>query len=185
MIYLNCGGNKMDEIRKRLRIAMDKENITAKELADKTGIPKSSISQYLSGYTKPKQDRIYLISKALNVSEAWMIGYDVPMRRNDFKDVAKPRQSFSSIEDFKRAYDKSNLRLNKIESQLINNMKRLNSKGQESLLEYSNILIGNPDYSISSDNNILQAAHDRTDIEVTEEMKQHDDNIMKDDSGWE
>lgn len=175
----------MDEIRKRLRIAMDKENITAKELADKTGIPKSSISQYLSGYTKPKQDRIYLISKALNVSEAWMIGYDVPMRRNDFKDVAKPRQSFSSIEDFKRAYDKSNLRLNKIESQLINNMKRLNSKGQESLLEYSNILIGNPDYSISSDNNILQAAHERTDIEVTEEMKQHDDNIMKDDSGWE
>lgn len=42
MIYLNHGGNKMDEMRKRLRTAMDEENITAKELADKTGIPKSS-----------------------------------------------------------------------------------------------------------------------------------------------
>jgi len=146
---------------------------------------KSDISQYCSGKTEPNQDKLFILGMALNVSEAWLMGYDVPMRRNDFKDVAKPRQSFSSIEDFKRAYDKSNLRLNKIESQLINNMKRLNSKGQESLLEYSNILIGNPDYSISSDNNILQAAHERTDIEVTEEMKQHDDNIMKDDSGWE
>ena len=28
------------------------------------------------------------------------------------------------------------------------------------------------------------AAHERTDIEVTSEMKKHDDDIMKDDSLW-
>lgn len=32
---------------------------------------------------------------------------------------------------------------------------------------------------------ILNAAHERTDIEVTEEMRKHDDNIMMDDSEWE
>ena len=31
----------------------------------------------------------------------------------------------------------------------------------------------------------LAAAHDRTDIKVTEEMKKHDDDIMNDDSEWE
>lgn len=30
----------------------------------------------------------------------------------------------------------------------------------------------------------LSAAHERTDIEVTEEMRKHDDNIMMDDSEW-
>ena len=31
----------------------------------------------------------------------------------------------------------------------------------------------------------VQAAHERTDIEVTKEMKKHDDDIMNDDSEWE
>ena len=43
------------------------------------------ISQYISGAYEPKQDRIYLISKALNVSEAWLMGLDVPMERQEFK----------------------------------------------------------------------------------------------------
>ena len=51
------------------------------ELCAKTKIPKSSLSLYLSGAYEPKQDRIYLISKALDVSEAWLMGYDVSMER--------------------------------------------------------------------------------------------------------
>ena len=51
------------------------------ELCEKTGIPKSAMSQYRSGSFKPKADRIYLLSKALNVSEAWLMGYDVPMEK--------------------------------------------------------------------------------------------------------
>ena len=181
----------MDEMRKRLRTAMDEENITAKELADKTGIPKSSISQYLSGYTKPKQDRIYLISRALNVSEAWLIGFDVPMRRNDFKDVAKPRQSFSSVEKFKAAYDKSKYRSNRLMSSIIENAEKLNNDGKKSLLDYSGILLGNPKFVKEEaekeveKEEVLKAAHERTDVEVTEGMKDHDDRIMEDDSEWE
>jgi transcriptional regulator with XRE-family HTH domain len=47
-----------------------------------TKIPKSAISQYVSGAFEPKQDRIYLIAKALNISEAWLLGYDVPMDKD-------------------------------------------------------------------------------------------------------
>ena len=61
---------------------MSDQGMTAVELSTKTKIPKSSISQYLSGYAKPKQDRIYLLASALNVSEAWLMGYDVPIERD-------------------------------------------------------------------------------------------------------
>lgn len=68
-------------LKDRLRLAMDLKDMRAIELSEKTGIPKSAISQYLSGYAKPKQDRIYLIAKALNINEVWLMGYDVPMER--------------------------------------------------------------------------------------------------------
>ena len=46
-----------------------------------TKIPKRALSQYISGAFEPKQDRIYLMAQALNVSEAWLMGLDVPMER--------------------------------------------------------------------------------------------------------
>lgn len=56
------------------------------ELCKLANIPKSSLSQYLNGDFEPKQDRIYLMAKALNVSEAWLMGFDVPMERQAKKD---------------------------------------------------------------------------------------------------
>lgn len=66
---------------KRIAKALAIRGMRQSELCALTKIPKSSLSQYLSGEYEPKQDRIYLISKALNVSEAWLMGYDVPMER--------------------------------------------------------------------------------------------------------
>lgn len=67
--------------KERLREAMATKGVKAVELSEKTGIPKSSISYYLSGTNVPKQDRIFLLAKALEVSEAWLLGYDVPAAR--------------------------------------------------------------------------------------------------------
>lgn len=69
----------LKELKDRLKNGLDARNMKAVELSEKTRIPKSAISQYLSGYAKPKQDRIYLISKALNVDPGWLMGFDVPM----------------------------------------------------------------------------------------------------------
>lgn len=69
------------ELKDRLRQAMKLRQIKAVELSERTGIPKGSISYYLSGRTEPKSDRIYLISKALDINEAWLLGYDVDMER--------------------------------------------------------------------------------------------------------
>ena len=41
---------------------------------------KSDISQYCSGKTEPNQEKLFILGNALNVSEAWLMGYDVPMQ---------------------------------------------------------------------------------------------------------
>ena len=74
---------KKMELRDRLRQAMDLRGLRATDLVEKTGIPKGTISYYLSGKTEPKSDRLYILAQVLNVSEAWLLGYDVAMNRTD------------------------------------------------------------------------------------------------------
>lgn len=61
---------------KRIKKMLEKLNLTQADLAKATGIRASSISDYLSGKYDPKQDKIYLIAKALNVSPAWLMGLE-------------------------------------------------------------------------------------------------------------
>lgn len=42
---------------------------------------KSTFSQYINGKQSPDQDRIYLLSKFFDVSEPWLMGFDVPKKR--------------------------------------------------------------------------------------------------------
>ena len=71
------------ELKDRLQQALDRKGWKAVDLVEKTDIPKGAISYYLAGKSKPKADRLYIIAQALNVSEAWLLGYDVPMGRTD------------------------------------------------------------------------------------------------------
>lgn len=70
-----------ERIKKTLYIKGMKQS----DLCRLTKIPKSALSQYISGAFEPKQDRIYLMAQALNVSEAWLMGLDVPMERQPKK----------------------------------------------------------------------------------------------------
>lgn len=69
----------MIEIKERIRKAMEVRGMTASELAKKSGIAKGSISKYLNGIVVPKQSAIGEMAKALSVSPAWLMGYDVEM----------------------------------------------------------------------------------------------------------
>ena len=62
----------------RLKNIMKERKITQTELAKRTGIRQSSISDWLNNRYEPKQDKVYIIAKALNVSPAWLLGYDEP-----------------------------------------------------------------------------------------------------------
>ena len=65
----------------RIKKALYIKGMKQSDLCRLTKIPKSALSQYISGAFEPKQDRIYLMAQALNVSEAWLMGLDVPMER--------------------------------------------------------------------------------------------------------
>lgn len=71
------------ELKDRLREAMERRGMRAVDLVESTGIPKGTISYYLSGKTEPKADRLYILAQVLNVSEAWLLGYNVAMARTD------------------------------------------------------------------------------------------------------
>ncbi len=145
-------------LKNRLKQALSLKNMKPIELSEKTGIPKSAISQYTSGYAKPKQDRIYLICKALNVSEAWLMGYDVPME----KTPSNQKQAANS--------------LSQKEVSLVTKYRAIDDDGKKVVdtiidREYERATIP-----------MLKAAHERTDVDTTDEMKQHDYDIMNDDN---
>ena len=73
----------MKTIAERIREGMELRNLKQTDLVEKTGISKGALSSYISGRYEPKQNNIYLISKALSVSEAWLMGADVPMETRE------------------------------------------------------------------------------------------------------
>jgi transcriptional regulator with XRE-family HTH domain len=83
----------MKKISERIVEGLELRGMRQADLVEKTGIGKSSISTYISGAYEPKQKNIYKIAKALNVSESWLMGYDVPMSREDetLKDILDDR----------------------------------------------------------------------------------------------
>ena len=71
----------MPTFEKRLKEALELREMSQTELSKKTGISKAALSQYMKGLYRAKQDRVELLANALNASEAWLMGYDVPITK--------------------------------------------------------------------------------------------------------
>lgn len=72
---------KTERCGKRIEMALSIRQMKQSDLCKLSGVPKSSLSLYLRDAYEPKQDKIYKMAIALNVSEMWLMGYDVPMER--------------------------------------------------------------------------------------------------------
>lgn len=71
----------MTSFADRLRLLLDRTGMTQADLSRKCGLSRATLSRYLQGQFEAKQDSIYKIANATNVSEAWLMGADVPMER--------------------------------------------------------------------------------------------------------
>ena len=93
---LNFGGklvpDKNATTAERLQKIMLEKNMKQADLARATGISRGAISNYVLGRYEPKSDIIQLLANALNCSEMWLWGYDVPMEKslNPFDDTENP-----------------------------------------------------------------------------------------------
>lgn len=61
-------------LSERIKEQLEKQNMTQRELADKTGMTEVSISRYVSGQRMPNGVHIVKIAKALNVSCDYLTG---------------------------------------------------------------------------------------------------------------
>lgn len=86
--YLKKNQKKQKDILEMCQPYCDKYNIR---------INKSDISQYIRGKANPNQDRLTILSKALGVSEIWLLGYDVPQPLPD--EVTKKMINISHLLD--------------------------------------------------------------------------------------
>lgn len=231
-----------EDFQKRFNKAISIRNIRPADLAEKSGLSKSTISHYMSGYTKPKSDKLFILAKALNVSETWLMGYDVPMEKEGRLDkevvdffneiyafetqlkalgwhyepkgchAAKSIEFKLKLDDDGDFIDTENNRpigcdgkkcdiCNEKESYYIFTNGQISFKvnvddynsfindSQAFFKERLQLLLKKSMKQMfiekSSNYNLEpQAAHDRTDIKVTDEMRKHDDDLMNDDEFW-
>ena len=86
----------MATFSERLKGAMELRDIDRATLLRITGIDKGAFSSYINGKYNAGQANLYLLAKALNVNEAWLMGHDVPMERNTSMTEPLP-ESFDSF----------------------------------------------------------------------------------------
>lgn len=84
------GWRRSSTTSERLREAMEASQMKQADLARATGLSKGGISNYVIGRYEPKSDIISKLSKALNCSEMWLMGYDVPKERKQKETPGKP-----------------------------------------------------------------------------------------------
>ena len=162
----------------------------------------------MSGYTQPKSDKLFILSKALNVSEAWLMGLDAPMERPSLQFDSTPddtpwNRALSklqsgttlsqeevaalnkglpkAIKDCEEAF--SNFSDNVISFHLKKSFSQLSDINKKKVVDYSDNLLKIQQMEEEQLHLIPDAAHDRTDIsdsDRTEASRKEEDDIMDD-----
>lgn len=76
----------------------------AKPFCEKYGVKlaKNDLSQYVSGKVEPGQEKLTILGLTLNVSETWLMGYDVHRER---REIGQPANSGELSEAKKAMYE--------------------------------------------------------------------------------
>lgn len=173
MVLSLHGGDNMATTAQRIKEALELRQMKQADLAEKTGIGKSSISTYIAGEYNPKQKNLYKIAKALDVSETWLMGLDVPIERIDLNEFKKNHRK--RMDAWNNQY---------YERELLNSFSKLNDDNKKKTIDYSKKLLDLQEFEkatllYETDAFITNAASAVPN--ASEEYKQHDDDIMDDD----
>ena len=165
----------------RLKEIMNERNLRqvdilnlTKPYCEKYGVKmnKSDVSQYCSGKTEPNQEKLYILGEALNVSEAWLMGFDVPMERIDWELAEKQKQQWKA---FAKKHNE-----NFYQIQLLTSFNELNDDNKNKAISYTENLLKMQELE-NEQKIFLNAAHERTDITFTKEERLADEKMIEDD----
>lgn len=99
--------NSKSSLKDRLYEAMTIRGKKAVDLVRDLKIPKSAVSQYLSGKSQNMDsERLYVIARYLDVDEPWLLGFDVPMERPVEEKKEQPTENDGLSEKKKAFIDK-------------------------------------------------------------------------------
>jgi len=87
---------------KRLAKALKDAGLRQRELAQKANITESSVSHYINGRYTPSKEVAEAMAKVLNVSPAWLMGFDVP-EKNKYLAVQQYYYQTNAVEELFRA----------------------------------------------------------------------------------
>lgn len=73
----------MTKFSNRFKEALLVRGMRQTDVVSKTGLSKSLVSDYFNGRYEPKQNNLYIIAKALDVKESWLMGFEVEMQRDN------------------------------------------------------------------------------------------------------
>ena len=82
MEVIRVENERVASTAERLREAIKDAGKKQIDLVRATGIDKGSLNHYVHGRYEPKSNAINKLARALNVSEMWLWGYNVPKERN-------------------------------------------------------------------------------------------------------
>jgi len=158
-------------LKENIKSKRIERKMTLEDLAKSVGVSRQTIQRYESGVIgNIPSDKIELIARALDTSPAYLMGWE------------QIDTNFSGKEAPKEIYDKFKNNVSKFHGEhkeLLDIYEKLSSPNQKRVFTYSKNLLMNQQME---EELAVQAAHERTDIEVTDEMRQHDDDIMDDEN---
>lgn len=194
-----------DSLSNIIKSKLDELNMSLEEIAEKSGVPLywlQNIDTFIPGYYEPYEigyDRITKIAEVIGLPggtlRAALARQEIPMP-DDLPRITAEEAFKQAQEDFKETYEENTVKLfvSKVEQEHLDKYRYIDDKGKHTVdtvleMEYNrcksvkeNNLIQLP----QEDKTYLepQAAHERTDIEVTDEMRKHDDDLMDNDELW-
>lgn len=113
------------ETADRIRQLMEEKNWkqvdifnNSKPYQEKLGVKlgKSAISQYVNGVQAPDQRRLALLALTFNVSEAWLMGYDVPREREATAETGYSETDLRKLAESAKTFDGKPLNENDIQA---------------------------------------------------------------------
>jgi len=90
---------------------------------------KNDLSQYVSGKVQPKQDKLKILALALNVSEPWLMGFNLPMNRLNAEVLE------TNLSDESKLLDEIQSKYGSSMVQVVQLFKSLNDAGKQKALE--------------------------------------------------
>lgn len=154
----------MIDLYKNIKQLRETQGMSQDDLAKLTGYTnRSSIAKIEKGEVDLPRSKIIAFAKALKTSPMALMGW------LDIAEENKPTKE-----------ELTRFKANTYEALVVKEMQKMNKAGKVKLLDTARDMtcspLYNPDYQVE-----LKAAHERTDIEITDEMRKHDDDIMSDD----